>query len=82
MLTHNYVPCSMLTRTIIPIPHSYGETLKDDRNDLNSDGEALKSDKKVLEGKEKMITVDTEALKSNKKRRIGAKGQWRGVRSK
>ena len=30
------------------------------------DGEALKSNRKVLEGKEKMIMVDTEALKSIK----------------
>ena len=32
MLTHNYVPCSMLTRTIIPIPKNRRKSLNDSDN--------------------------------------------------
>ena len=34
----------------------------DNSNDVNGNGEALKRDRKVLEGKDKMIAIDTEAL--------------------
>ena len=40
----------------------YGETIKDDGNDLNGDGERQEG----VRGQRKMITVDTEALKSIK----------------
>ena len=44
-----------------------------DRNDVNGDGDALKSVRKVLEGKEKIITVDTETLQSIKLNREALK---------